>query len=112
MKNKPNRIYELRRSRGISQEKLAEELNVTQASISLYENGSNIPSDMLISISAYFDVTIEYLLKITDETRDKESIHLSSEEYNVLAVYRNIPTRYKKAVDNIINLLMKNLDLL
>ena len=106
MKTKPNRIYELRRSRGISQEKLAEELNVTQASVSLYENGSNIPSDILIALSEYFDVSIEYLLKLSEENRDIEINNVSQTEYNIIKIYRGLPERFKKVTDSVIKYLV------
>ena len=103
MKNKPNRIYELRRSRGISQEKLAEELNVTQSSVSMYENGSNIPSDILISISKYFGVSIEYLLRLTDEKYNIPD--LSEKERNIISLYRNLSFRERSICDRIVNII-------
>lgn len=102
MKEKPNRITELRRSNGISQEKLAEELNVTQASVSLYENGSNIPPDILVSIAKYFDVTLEYLLKLSDDRYNIPIDAISDTEYNILLTYRKLPQRQRDLVDKLI----------
>lgn len=96
-----NRIRELRRSSGISQEKLAEEMNVTQASISLYETGGNMPIDMLISISKYFGVTTDYLLGISDA----ENIVGSSAEYRLMLAYRELPIKYREAVDTALNII-------
>ena len=83
MKQMNNRIRELRRRSGISQEKLAAALNLTQASISLYETGGNIPTDMLVAIAEYFRVSVDYLLCRTDERltakeyKEKDSYELS-----------------------------------
>lgn len=96
-KQKPNRIAELRRKFGISQEKLAEELNVTQASISIYENRNNIPTDILIKISQYFEVTVDYLLMLPSSERGA-----SVEEDVVLKFYRTLPIKYRKIINRII----------
>ena len=97
MKYIHNRIRELRRRNGISQEKLAGELNVTQASISLYETNSNIPTDMLVSIAKYFHVSVDYLLCLSDE--QQMSLSLSTSEYHLLLCYRGLPWEYREAVN-------------
>ena len=61
------RLKELRKSRGISQVKLAMDLNANQNTISRYENGQREPSiNDLISIADYFNISIDYLLERTD----------------------------------------------
>lgn len=102
LNERPNRIAELRRKRGISQEKLAEELNVTQASISLYENGSNIPTDILIRTAQYFDVTVDYLLMASNLGREETAAGLSAEEHGVLKFYRNLPIKYRRLINELI----------
>lgn len=99
MHEKPNRIYELRHKHGISQERLAEELNVSRASVSLYENGSNIPVDILKAIAEYFGITIDYLLKRTHDYRNKNE-KLSDGEYNLIAFYRRLPSKYRRLIDD------------
>ena len=57
------RLKDLRNSRGISQVKLAMDLNVNQNSISRYESGLREPDyNTLIKIADYFNVSIDYLL--------------------------------------------------
>ena len=61
------RLKELRKSRKISQVKLAMELNMNQNSISRYENGiREADYQTLILLADYFDVSIDYLLERTD----------------------------------------------
>lgn len=61
------RLKELRKKRGISQIRLALDLNTTQNSISRYETGERQADyDMLIAIADYFGVSIDYLLGRTD----------------------------------------------
>ena len=61
------RLKELRRNRKISQVKLAMELNLTQNSISRYENGEREADyETLVAIADYFNVSVDYLLGRTD----------------------------------------------
>ena len=74
------KLYTLRRKSGLSQEQLAEQLNVSRQAISKREAGQSIPeSDNLLSISNYFHVSLDYLMK--EETQDtiseKEQINTS-----------------------------------
>ena len=74
------KLYILRRKSGLSQEQLAEQLNVSRQAISKWEAGQSIPeSDKLLSISNYFHVSLDYLMK--EETQDtiseKEQINTS-----------------------------------
>ena len=57
------RLKELRLEKGLSQRRLGEIFNVCNQTISFWENGSREPDlDTLLSISHYFDVSIESLL--------------------------------------------------
>lgn len=105
MKQMNNRIRELRRRSGISQEKLATALNLTQASISLYETGGNIPTDMLVAIAEYFRVSVDYLLCRTDE--QPSVLTISTAEYHLLQLYRGLPGRYREAVNAAVQTIRK-----
>ena len=57
------KLQELRKSRGLTQEELAEALFVSRTAISKWESGRGYPSiDSLKEISSYFSVTIDDLL--------------------------------------------------
>lgn len=57
------KLQELRKSRGLTQEELAEALYVSRTAISKWETGRGYPSiDSLKGISNYFSVTIDDLL--------------------------------------------------
>jgi transcriptional regulator with XRE-family HTH domain len=61
------RLKELRKRKGISQLKLALDLNMNQNSISRYESGEREADYVtLILIADYFDVSIDYLLGRTE----------------------------------------------
>lgn len=64
-------LKKLRESKGISQQGLAENLNLSQNQISKYEMGKDSPSgEVLLKIARFFDVTAEYLYteKMEDPT--------------------------------------------
>lgn len=59
-----NRIRELRKNLNMSQEALAEKIGTTQQAVSRMEtNAYDIPSDLLIQISKYFNVTTAIYLE-------------------------------------------------
>ena len=62
------RLKELRKSRNISQLKLAIDLNMNQNSISRYENlEREADYETLVKFADYFDVSLDYLFGRTDE---------------------------------------------
>ena len=61
------RLKQIRKSKGISQLKLAIDLNTNQNTISRYETGEREPGiNELIKIADYFNVSVDYLLGRTD----------------------------------------------
>lgn len=58
-----NRIKELRKKKKLTQEELAEEINVTKLTISRWERGERVPkSDKAQQLANYFGVSVAYLL--------------------------------------------------
>ncbi|MBE6871761.1 MAG: helix-turn-helix transcriptional regulator [Ruminococcaceae bacterium] len=69
------RIYELRRKSGLSQEQLAERVGVSRQSISKWESGVSTPElDKLIALSECFGVTLDELVTA------KESANVTEKE--------------------------------
>ena len=61
------RLYDLRKDAGLTQEALAQILNTTKHAISKYECEQSEPSDdMKIRIAKHFNVSVDYLLGLTD----------------------------------------------
>lgn len=61
------RLKELRKKKGISQLRLATDLNTTQNTISRYETGEREPGiDDLMKLADYFNVSVDYLLGRTN----------------------------------------------
>ncbi len=67
-----NRLEELRKQRGITQEELADALSVSRQTVGSLENGRYNPSIILaFKIANYFNVTIEEVF-INPEVSDNE----------------------------------------
>ena len=57
------KLQELRKARGLTQEELAEALFVSRTAISKWESGRGYPSiDSLKQIANYFSISIDFLL--------------------------------------------------
>ena len=56
-------LKQLRKSKGVSQQQLADVIGVSQQSINKYEN-HNVEPDIrtLISIAEYFDTTVDFVI--------------------------------------------------
>lgn len=69
--NIADRIQSLRKSRGISQEELADIIGVSRQAVSKWESEQSSPDiEKIILLSNYFDVTTDYLLKGIEPNTD------------------------------------------
>ena len=67
---KYQRIRNLREDRDLNQTEVAKILGMSQTGYSKYETGENdIPTAVLIHLSRFYNVSIDYLLGETDEPR-------------------------------------------
>ena len=58
------KIAELRKKSGLSQEALAEKMNVSRQAVSKWESNQSIPDiEKIVDLSELFGVTTDYLLK-------------------------------------------------
>lgn len=56
-------LKEIRKKRRLNQQKVAMDLNITREALSHYENGKREPSfAVLLQLSRYFGVSIDYLI--------------------------------------------------
>lgn len=57
-------LVEIRKKKGYSQLKVAMDLNISREALSYYETGKRNPDlNMLIKLSDYFNVSIDYLIR-------------------------------------------------
>lgn len=76
-----DKLIELRKKSGWSQEELAEQMNVTRQSVSKWEGAQSVPDlEKIIQLSKLFGVSTDYLLKDEIEANENESASLKTEE--------------------------------
>ena len=69
-----NRLYQLRKQKGLSQEELANRLNVSRQTVSKWEVGDSTPDmEKLIAMSDLFDVSLDKLVMGKEEEKGQEA---------------------------------------
>ncbi|QBX27442.1 helix-turn-helix transcriptional regulator [Streptococcus parauberis] len=84
-----NRIKELREQNNLTQEELANKINVTKLTISNWENDKNkIKSDDAKELAKIFGVSIDYLVGYVNENKnvehDSDFVKITTAEFNDL----------------------------
>ena len=107
-----SRIKQLREKRGLIQEILAAELGITQQMLSKYEKDVTlIKVDILKKIAAYFNVTTDYLLGVSDVKRDLQRRMKMNETldefYDLVEVYKELDSYDKEMIWSIIQTIKK-----
>ena len=68
-----NNIYDLRKERKISQNKMAEETGISRRALSMIENGEqNVSLDYAYRISTYFNLLVQEVFPETKEEAESE----------------------------------------
>lgn len=63
-----NRIKDLREDRDLTQTQIAEAIGITQRKYSYIETGTQqLTDEILIKLAKFYDVTVDYILKLTDK---------------------------------------------
>lgn len=83
-----DRVKELRRKSGWSQQEFSSKINITQSMVAKYESGKKMPSPTtLVDIAKLFGVSLDYLMGISDEkiiydssgqVKEPDLIHLTN----------------------------------
>ena len=65
---KYGRIRDIRNDRGLTQKQIAKILHVSQNTYSQYEIGtSRFPLDVVVKLAEFYDVSMDYLVGLTDD---------------------------------------------
>ena len=94
-------LRELRKEKGLTQEQLAEQFNISRRSVSRWETGSNMPDvGLLIEIADFFEVDIR---EIIDGQRKSENMDKEKETLKKVAEYADAEKfKLKKKISNIL----------
>ena len=77
-----NRLYELRKKQGLSQEELAEKLGVSRQAVSKWERSEASPdTDNLIALAKIYDMTLDELIYGKKESNEKAEETNNKSEY-------------------------------
>ena len=100
---------ELRLEKKLSQEKIAEDLEISQPLIAKWESHQSTPSpEMLDYIADYFNVSVDYLI---GRSKYKNLEADNSELDNVLfSKAKDLTDHEKKTIINVINAIKKEVD--
>ncbi|NBJ70509.1 XRE family transcriptional regulator [Roseburia sp. 1XD42-34] len=69
-----NNLSELRKMKNLTQEQLAEKLNLSLATIKKYESERQIPIDQALTISEMFDVSLDWLYCKNDIINERDTM--------------------------------------
>ena len=122
--NLSDKIVAMRKTQGISQEDLAEKLNVSRQTISRWENGTVAPDAYnILEISKVFGVTSDYLLnddfsndddlpKVKEVKKDNHILHLNLTKIAIIvqAAFLNAamqPYQVTSGADKTIEIIIK-----
>lgn len=85
------KLFQLRTERGIYQKELAEYLSVSVGTISNYENGVHSPDlATLRKFAAYFQVSTDYLLGLTDKSASMKDLNAAMGEEQTVGGALNV----------------------
>lgn len=85
--NIADRIQFLRKSKGISQEELADKIGVSRQAVSKWESEQSIPDiEKIIRMSDFFDVTTDYLLKGIEPIPDKPIMKIGRPNASIFSI--------------------------
>lgn len=89
------KIISLRKKKGLSQEELGQELQVSRQTVSKWESGQSYPDfQRLVMLSDYFDMTLDELVRDVD-VQDVRNRNLTDEK--VAALYADAETLKNRA---------------
>lgn len=100
LQNLGRKIRAERQSRGITQEQLAEQIDISTNFMSLIENGRNMSVEVLVKISIALGVSVDYLLNETvmihsDKIVDQITQNLASLNDDEKLYFLNMIKQYK-----------------
>ena len=88
-----NRLAELRKSKGLSQEELADKLQVSRQAVSKWERGEASPdTDNLIELAKIYGISLDELVGLSnpekkdEKENNQEGVHITDDEGNEIHI--------------------------
>lgn len=92
-----NRVAEIRKEHGLTQQELADKLYVDKRTISRIENGTYLTLENLIRISTVFGVSLDYIM-LRCENRKTPPTNIDKTEMEILAELKSLSTAEKERI--------------
>ena len=80
------RLRKLREQKNVTQTEVAEYLNIERTTYTAYESGKSRPVRCLDKLSLYYNVTVDYLLGLSDFSKEARS-ELTATEKEIIKYY-------------------------
>lgn len=97
------RLINVRKEHGYTRESLAQELGISKFTLRNYELETTEPGHTFLKqISDFFNVSVDYLMELSDEKERMTSYNLKSSEYEHIKKYRALDSHGKDIVDTIL----------
>lgn len=100
------RIKDLRSEKNLTQTKLGEVIGVEKSTVSMYENGNSTPNDDIKKMLAnFFNVSLDYLIGVSDIRNPYKESETSSEKNSSLTTKdeRDIAKKLSSILDEMSN---------
>ena len=92
------KIAKLRKIKGLSQEELAKELNVSRQSVFKWESGENTPDlEKIKKLASLFNVSFDTLF---DDSKDLDGISITKEETNNNKIITKKTIKFRETFDS------------
>ena len=98
-----NRLYQLRKQNGFSQEELAGRLNVSRQTVSKWEVGDSTPDmEKLSAMSDLFDVSLDYL--VMGKESDPQTSTVTKSEFVTVLQEKVLTSDNKKKAKSVLKI--------
>ncbi len=99
-----DRLTEVRLKKDMNKKEFAEYLGIKYTTYNNYETGTRDPgSDFLILVSQKCNVSIDYLMGLSDSSHSSVHCELTNDEVELIRKYRIIPEMTKRTITTIVN---------
>ena len=100
----------LRKEKGLSQEEVAEKLNVSRQTISKWESGQSYPDfTRLVMLSDFFDMTLDELVKDIDVQEVRENSLINEKIDSIYRVSQDVDSVYQTFQNNNLKIFVKGI---
>jgi Predicted transcriptional regulators len=106
---KESRLRNLRNQSGLTQQEIADKLEISRANYSHIENGRNEPDNTtLVKIAKFFNVTTDYLLGSSDDPAKSKNDEPDLVANHLDKAYNELSPEEQAQVDNFIKFMKSN----